>query len=214
MNTTSVIALSRSASFNNHLQKALGRNGLQLCPSWQDYVSLEAEQPHVLLIHADLLQQLDMQEVRQTAALAHVHVGIAADIPSLQEALAWLPTGIQAYFNSHMADTHYRHMLEAVLLGQNWISPQVLEGLVGLALGGSENSPPPDEHVAFGLEMLTARELEIAKAVATGMKNRMIAERLGVTERTVKAHLSHIFEKLQVKDRLELAVMMHNRQAS
>lgn len=53
---------------------------------------------------------------------------------------------------------------------------------------------------------LTAREREIAILVAQGLKNREIAERLSITEHTVKVHLSNTFAKLGVSDRLLLAL--------
>ena len=50
----------------------------------------------------------------------------------------------------------------------------------------------------------------VAEQIATGATNREISERLDITERTVKAHLSSIFEKLGVRDRVQLALSMNN----
>ena len=68
---------------------------------------------------------------------------------------------------------------------------------------------------------LTPRECEIIRYVASGMRNIEVGERLSITERTVKTHLNNIFQKLGVRDRLELthyaiktgmvAVLDHNR---
>ena len=69
--------------------------------------------------------------------------------------------------------------------------------------------PPaaPDRPV---LNTLTSRELMVAEQVAQGSNNREIAQTLEITERTVKAHLTSIFEKLEVRDRVQLALKMHN----
>lgn len=214
MSTTPVIALSKSPSFSKHLTRILAENHPRLLESWRDYASLNIDTPHILLIHAGLLEQLDKQEVHRVTGLPHVQVGIASDIPALSEALSWLPVGIQAYFNSHMADTHYQHMLNVLSIGQNWVAPQVLQGLVTLAQNGMTSPSAFDKKASFGLDMLTPRELEIAEAVSSGMKNKVIAERFGVTERTVKAHLSNIFQKLGVQDRLELAVRLHGKETA
>ena len=56
---------------------------------------------------------------------------------------------------------------------------------------------------------LTEREQEVACLVADGASNKAVARQLGVTERTVKDHLSHIFSKLQVHDRVQLALHVH-----
>jgi len=53
---------------------------------------------------------------------------------------------------------------------------------------------------------LTPREQEVANLVAKGMKNREIAESLGIATGTVKIHLMHIFEKTGIRDRFELAL--------
>ncbi len=58
------------------------------------------------------------------------------------------------------------------------------------------------------LENLTKREYEIAMLVGRGESNKLIASKLAITERTVKAHLTEIFRKLHISDRIKLALMM------
>ena len=57
-------------------------------------------------------------------------------------------------------------------------------------------------------------ELEVALAVAGGKSNREVAEQLFIAERTVKAHLGAVFEKLGVRDRLQLALRLSGRAAT
>ena len=64
------------------------------------------------------------------------------------------------------------------------------------------------------LEKLTKREYEIATLVGRGESNKRIANRLDITERTVKAHLTEIFRKLQITDRIKLALMMKDTVSS
>ena len=56
---------------------------------------------------------------------------------------------------------------------------------------------------------LTRREKEVAASVAQGLSNKTIAEQLGISERTVRAHVSAVFEKFRVSDRLTLALIVH-----
>jgi two-component system nitrate/nitrite response regulator NarP len=56
--------------------------------------------------------------------------------------------------------------------------------------------------------VLTERELEIAGLIRAGLRNREIAARCGLTEGTVKVHLHSIFQKLNIKSRSELIIMM------
>jgi len=61
------------------------------------------------------------------------------------------------------------------------------------------------------LELLSMREQSVAKAVAAGKSNKEVAKELDITERTVKAHLSAVFEKLKVRDRLHLVLILSGR---
>lgn len=85
--------------------------------------------------------------------------------------------------------------IERVHSGQIWIDPSLLSELVA-----------PVAPIAAPIASLTAREREIIGAVGLGLRNRQIAERLFISERTVHNHLASIFRKLGVGDRLELAI--------
>lgn len=58
-------------------------------------------------------------------------------------------------------------------------------------------------------QALSSREAEVARLAAVGHSNADIAQKLLITERTVRAHLSAVFEKLHVGDRLQLALQVH-----
>lgn len=97
--------------------------------------------------------------------------------------------------------------IRAVIADEYWVSREVVGHIVEwmrrLAL----------QHEAEGLAKrfrLTRREMEIVTAVAAGESNKGIAERLSLSEDTVKHHVSHVFDKLGVYSRLELAVFAIN----
>ncbi|MFV0427889.1 MAG: response regulator [Arachnia sp.] len=83
-------------------------------------------------------------------------------------------------------------------------SPAVLNRLVALA--GSRRRPDPD--IATGLAALTAREEDVARAVAQGLTNAEIAQQLYLSLPTVKTHLGRVFDKLHVANRVQLALMV------
>jgi DNA-binding NarL/FixJ family response regulator len=62
---------------------------------------------------------------------------------------------------------------------------------------------PPDPDPGDELGVLTTREREVLAAVAEGLTNREIGERLFISERTVGVHVGHIFDKLQVRTRVQ-----------
>lgn len=89
--------------------------------------------------------------------------------------------------------------VDTVASGSQWIDNDALKkGLAELARR---------ETAAIGRQPLSARERDVARLAATGVRNRDIAEKLGLAESTVKMHLSSIFDKLQVATRAQLAAM-------
>jgi two-component system nitrate/nitrite response regulator NarL len=94
--------------------------------------------------------------------------------------------------------------IRKVHAGQTWLETQS----VGRALEHLFHGNVGAREVAV---LLTARELEVLRTVATGISNKEIAARLHVTEGTVKIHLHNIYEKLDVKGRLELILCARDR---
>lgn len=90
--------------------------------------------------------------------------------------------------------------IERVYQGEVWIDRSLLAELMTPV-------PPP---VAGPIDTLTHREREIIGAVGLGLRNKQIAERFFISERTVHNHLASIFRKLEVGDRLELAIYAGN----
>jgi DNA-binding NarL/FixJ family response regulator len=88
--------------------------------------------------------------------------------------------------------------------GGEWLE----KGLVGRAL---RRLMDRESSLREAIRTLTTRELEIARLVAEGLRNRAIGERLFITEGTVKIHLHRIYEKLGVDGRLELALYARER---
>ena len=91
--------------------------------------------------------------------------------------------------------------IDEVLDGNKSIAPAVMEQ----ALVHSISAPHNENN---SLAALTDREMEIAGLIRAGLRNREIAARCGLTEGTVKVHLHSIFQKLGIKSRSELIIMM------
>jgi DNA-binding NarL/FixJ family response regulator len=94
--------------------------------------------------------------------------------------------------------------IEKVNQGEVWLE----RSMVATALTGiwkSQQAPEVDPH-AEKIASLSERELEVIDLIAKGLKNQQIADALFISESTVRRHLSSIFTKLEVNDRLELLV--------
>jgi DNA-binding NarL/FixJ family response regulator len=88
----------------------------------------------------------------------------------------------------------------------------VLDGIREVAAGGSPLDPLAsrvlltDVRPQRRLDLLTGREREVLDLVADGQPNKVIARRLGISERTVKAHLTSVYHRLGVTDRTQAAL--------
>lgn len=161
----------------------------------------DREQIHLLHISS---MELDCYEwLLKFVSGKPLRVCVCSDLPNIREMLECVRLGARAYCNSRMALPHYEQMLDMVTSGQSWFPPQMLDETFRLAqqASGARAEARP-------LDMLTEREQEIAMAVADGKSNRQIADFLDISEPTVKTHLTSIFKKLELKDRVGLVLYL------
>jgi two-component system, NarL family, nitrate/nitrite response regulator NarL len=141
-----------------------------------------------------------------------------ANIPDSEEALDLFSSGVRGYCNAHATAGNLRQVASVVEVGGLWIGEILMKRLlastqaalvrttvVKLPMGGATG-------VAADLLLtLTKREQEVARTVANGASNKEIARQLGITERTVKAHVGAVFQKLKARDRLQLALIVNGQ---
>ncbi|THF61147.1 response regulator transcription factor [Pseudothauera nasutitermitis] len=121
--------------------------------------------------------------------------------PAQQEALLALDGGALGYCHVLSTATLLREVAVVVGHGGLWIGPELMARVIGAL-----RQAPAQRQAAGVLDLLSPREREVAEAVSAGHSNKEVARLLGITERTVKAHLGAVFEKLGVRDRLQLAL--------
>jgi two-component system NarL family response regulator len=104
-----------------------------------------------------------------------------------------------------------KRIVAAIDEGELWIrraiTPRLLDELTARARAAIDANPTLDDQ----LGLLTEREREIVRLIGSGESNKEIARELCITERTVKAHLTGIFRKLGVADRVRLALRVASR---
>ena len=199
-----ILVLSRSPSFEQHLAQVFAPGGQLRFYTSPDEIDLElVADAKLVLIHASSFTDEIEAVFAKLKSLSLTPVGVASDIPSLEEMLRLSRLGALAYFNSFMADLHYRQMEQLLLIGHRWFIPELLESAIRIAYDTVVTSP------AVVLADLTLREKEVALVVARGLSNKDIARQCGITERTVKAHLTNIFKKCAVSDRVSLAILIN-----
>jgi DNA-binding NarL/FixJ family response regulator len=150
------------------------------------------------------------EDSRLGSAVAAASVGwpvvAMVGVPEEAEAFSLLNAGVHGYCHVKAAPEQLREIALVVEHGGLWMPPKLMQRFLALSTRVIPAAAPDSPQ----LNDLTSRELMVAEQVAHGASNREIAEALEITERTVKAHLSAIFEKLGVRDRVQLALRMNN----
>ncbi len=119
--------------------------------------------------------------------------------PDHREAATALDLGARGYCHAFATPGLLREIAVVVTHGGLWIGPDLMAKLMRVA---HRLLPEPDDRLDQA--GLSDREREVVLEVVQGLSNKKVAEKLGITERTVKAHLGSVFGKLGVRDRMQL----------
>ena len=194
-----VVIYSQSDSYKQHIEQAINFKA-----NYSKSLNLSAgEEIGIHLIHvSSFTPELLSTCLGDYEYLIH-SVAIADDAPNVQSLLRYTQSGVRAYCNAYMAAAHYEQLFHLLKGGQSWYPPALLLQAFNLARSNLVSLADDGR-----LQSLTSREKQIASSVAEGNSNKMVAKKYGITERTVKAHLTHIFEKLKIKDRVALVIFL------
>ena len=165
----------------------------------------------LLFLHRPLVDKEIIAYIR--AKLPQCKLFVLSDRPDEDDGIGFLRLGVVGYANSYSSGARLREAAHAIASGSVWVNQQVMQRLI-LAMtpqaadGGAEKKQEQHDTPLL-LHQLTKREDQIARLVAGGLSNLAIAEQLGITERTVKAHLSTIYSKTATTGRLGLALLVN-----
>jgi DNA-binding NarL/FixJ family response regulator len=135
---------------------------------------------------------------------------LLADEPDEEEALAALAAGASGYCNGHAAPAVLAQVALVVGNGGLWVGQSLMQRLLAATARGLAASPAVSAvGMAAWRKALTEREQEAAVLLAQGASNKEIARRMDITERTVKAHVGAMLEKLGARDRLQLSLIIN-----
>jgi NarL family two-component system response regulator LiaR len=136
------------------------------------------------------------KEIKKVSASTAIIILTAYDDP--QYVLGLLEAGAAGYLLKSARGRDVVAAIRAVREGESVLHPSIIAMLLKRAMGLQVNESKP-----MSKESLTEREIEVLKLAAQGMSNKEIAENLSVTVRTVKAHISNLFAKMDVASRTE-----------
>jgi two-component system, NarL family, nitrate/nitrite response regulator NarL len=157
----------------------------------------------------DVTRPALIQELRTQCGAARLLLGDTSLAPL--EELAALAAGAVACCDAALPREDLERIVGIVLHGGVWVSQATIPLLVSKLQAFSARPEPPAAPTTDRLEGLTQRQRAVAEMVGQGANNKQIARALDITDRTVKAHLTTIFEKLEISDRLQLALYITNR---
>ncbi len=201
----------------------------QSANQWQSLLSTEHDVWLKEVPRADTIR-----DFQPTDGMAIVHTGvIAADLGNLaplarlglkllivgadwteDKQIYALVVGCYGYCEAGAANEFLAKAVRSVLQGYLWIPRHLAPRIIGM-LARLHPAVNETEKVRADLrqniELLTQRERDVANMLGEGLSNKLIASMLNISERTVKAHLTSIFHKLDVQDRLQLALLIKDK---
>jgi DNA-binding NarL/FixJ family response regulator len=155
-----------------------------------------AERPDVVLMDLSMPVMDGIEATRQIhAARPDVHVVVLTSFSDNRRIVEALRAGASGYLLKHASADELLSGIRAAAAGDAPLDPKAARVMLDSQRAGSSNRAD-----------LTARELEVLQLIAAGDANKQIARKLGITERTVKSHLTNIFAAIDVTSRTQAAL--------
>ncbi|MDN5504228.1 MAG: response regulator transcription factor [Comamonas sp.] len=204
MNALPVLMLTQDATLWQEWQQIAG-------PQWMpargqslaDLQRWKQQGRTVVVLDAALPSLPESTASRWNELLKDLQVLVLSNRPSDEEGRNLLSRGACGYAHAQSSSEVLSRMLQSMAGGNIWLGRSLLQRLLR-----DVDARLPEQESDWA-EPLSAREQEVARYASLGDSNAEIAERMSISERTVRAHLSAVFEKLQVQDRLMLTLKVH-----
>jgi DNA-binding NarL/FixJ family response regulator len=189
-------------SDDSNVRSRLTRIFSELVPIVLSELPLEFEPNSIVFVTDKILA--DIQESVQKKLFEH-RVMVLSMTPDFLHAQKFLQLGAMGYGNAMMHETHLHSVFQALEEGKVWLHPD----FISLMISQIRDANTTKERFMAVLDILSKREREVALMLSDGATHREISDALDITTRTVKAHATSIYQKLDVKDRLALSILLH-----
>ncbi|MCE5264129.1 MAG: response regulator transcription factor [Deltaproteobacteria bacterium] len=164
----------------------------------------------LILLHRSLIDMDGFAELRKASPLCKFF--LLSDQPNEDEGIAFLKLGIVGYGNTYISQARLTEAVRVINGGAVWLGQKVIQQLILESYSRAKEQPAPQTgRTSAGQKLagLTPAEHKVAELVARGQSNLEIAYNLRITERTVKAHLTSVYEKTKTGSRLSLAMLIN-----
>jgi DNA-binding NarL/FixJ family response regulator len=153
------------------------------------------EHPDVVLMDLEMPRLDGIEATRRIAADSpETHVVVLTSFSDHERILGALDAGAVGYVLKDAGPDELASAIRAAARGESPLDPQAARAVLA-----ARREPGP-------VQLLTSRELEVLRMVGMGLPNKHISSRLGISEKTVKAHLTSIFRTIGVTDRTQAAL--------
>jgi two-component system nitrate/nitrite response regulator NarL len=172
----------------------------------RDAVRLAADkQPAIILLDLNLGSESGLEFLPELISAAPgARVIVVTGVLDLEAHQRAISHGAMGLVLKQDAVEHMARAVKQVYNGDVWFNRSMMLKVIERMTQASAPKKPDPE--AAKIKTLTAREREVVDLVGEGLKNKAIADRLFISETTVRHHLTSIFAKLEVSDRLELVI--------
>lgn len=214
-NTASVLIASGNNELIARFTRVLGLKHRVTCSAnWSQTVhSVQSGMHHVVILDPAIARRETLEAVEGlTGSPVETHI-IVIDSPPLSEAdqVTLFKLGVHGFCPSDISDALLVKAVDSVVNGELWMQRSLITRIIDELTQGSATAKTGNGLAGNSIiDCLTPRELEVARMVNKGGNNKTIARTLDISERTVKAHLSSIFRKLNIENRLHLAIFFHD----
>lgn len=200
-----------------HWKQGLSDISTLICLTDLDSLSHELirRSPPILLLDHDLLG-IDSLQIIESLLVLSPKTRIILSIHGLSDEMEWalFKSGVRGFCLDTIEPEQIKRAVKAVWQGELWIRRKLVQHMQNELAITMQEKKQIERAVNSLLENLTRREYEIAILVGRGESNKQIARQLDITERTVKAHLTEIFRKLAISDRIKLALLVKDTAAT
>lgn len=192
-----VILYSDDVSLICHWEKALNHE----CTVVDDIDHLSEVKDSIIIVNFSACEPTCKEFIVKMNQASN-HILVLHRNPSLLNAKEVLKSGAHGYGNAFMKEHFILSAVATIKEGMIWLYPEFVSAMI------TEIPTTPSKKVEDILFPLSQREKEVALMLKDGDKYQDIADKLGITSRTIKAHAQSIYTKLNIKDRLALALLL------
>jgi DNA-binding NarL/FixJ family response regulator len=181
-------------------EAADGKQGIEAAQRLQpDVVVMDIRMPVLDGIEAT-------RRLVRDAAIPNARVLILTTFDADENVVEALRAGASGFLLKDVTPADLVVAIKTIAAGEALLAPAVTRRLLDRY---ADRLPPVNEERNAALRDLTEREVEVLKLVGRGLSNREIAESLFLAEPTVKTHISHVFDKLDLRDRAQAVVLAY-----